>query len=80
MLKDLIEEKSKELAVTHAQIIEIECQKVLERFKCTPEDLIIEYHGHMDIKINVKASFFRITNCFYYDHDKIESTTTTIDL
>lgn len=71
-LNKLIQEKSKELAMKHAEIIEKECEEAILRFKCLPEELIIKYHSDASIEINVKASHFKISNEFivYGDNDE----------
>jgi hypothetical protein len=63
---NIFEEKAKELAYKHAQIIEEECQKVIDRFKCKPEDLIIEYRENIKIHISVRAVKFEIENVFHW--------------
>lgn len=68
-LSNLIEEKSKELALKHAEIIENECKKVIDKFNCQPEDLIIEYHENTKICIKIKGSEFVINNVFYWNRD-----------
>ncbi len=72
-MNNLVEEKAKEMAAKHAAIIEQQCILACEKFNCLAEDLIIEYHGHLDIMINVKASHFRITNIFTYESDQIRN-------
>lgn len=71
---NIIDDKVMELSLKHAKIIEDECKKACEKFNCKPEDLIIEYHGNTQIKINVRASHFEITNHFYCENGVIKST------
>ncbi len=63
-IQDIIEKKALELARKHIKIIDTELKKVCEKFKCLPEDLIIEYSENMQININVKGSHFKINNKF----------------
>ena len=64
-MKNIIEQKSKELAEKHAKIIEDACIRTCEKFKCNSKDLIIEYRGDIEIKICVKSENFKIENIFY---------------
>ena len=63
-IQEMIEEKSKELALLHAGIMEMECKKACEKYNCNPEDLIIEYHDNAHIKIKLCVSDFTIENQF----------------
>ena len=65
-LQKLIEEKSKELILKHANIIEEEIKKVIDKFNCKPDDLILEYHNNLKIKIRLNVSEFEINNNFYW--------------
>ncbi len=69
-LNYLIEEKTKEIARKHAEIIERECEQAILRYKCLPEELIIKYHADTSIEINIKASHFKISNEFVINDDK----------
>lgn len=64
---DLLE-KATELALStarqHVEIIENECKKVTEKFKCNPSDLIIEYHDKSVFVIKVMGSKFSIENTY----------------
>lgn len=66
-METFIEQKCKEIAIKHAVIIENECKKVCEKFNCTAEDLIIEYHDNTYIKIKVKGSEFIIENNYIFN-------------
>ena len=66
-LQKLIEEKVKEVALKHADIIEGEMQKAIDKFNCRPEDIILEYHNNAKIKIRLKVIEFEINNHFYWD-------------
>ncbi len=67
----LIEEKVREIAKAHSQIIEDECRKACEKFNVTGDQLIIQYSSDAKIKITVIASDFQITNNFTYNNGKI---------
>jgi hypothetical protein len=62
-----IQDKVKEMADKNVAIIEEKCKKACEKFNCKPQDLIIEYYGHTQIKIKIKASEFEITNNFIFE-------------
>lgn len=68
---NLVDEKVMEIAKQHSLIIEKECQLTCEKYKCNPEDLILEYHTSMEIKIMIQASHFVITNQFTFDDKQI---------
>lgn len=76
---NIIEQKAKEIASKHAEIIEYECKLACMKFNCRPEDLIIEYIGRTQIKINVKASHFEITNVFTCDSGEVRHDFQNID-
>jgi len=66
-IHDLLMEKTFELATANVIIIENEAKKACEKFNCTSDDLIVEYHGTTEITIKVKASRFKIENIFHCD-------------
>lgn len=63
----IIDDKVKEIASKHYEIIENECKEVCKRFNCNPCDLIIEFHVNTEIKIKINASNFSIVNKFTYN-------------
>jgi hypothetical protein len=69
-IMDQIENLSRTLARKHAEIIENECQAVMHKFNCHPEDLIIEYHDNTHIFIKVKGSEFVIQNLYTVEGTK----------
>ena len=70
-IQELVEEKVREMAEKHASIIEQKCKEACHKYQCTPDDLILEYHGHSQIKIKIMAAHFEITNQFTCDNKKM---------
>lgn len=62
-----------EMSKKYVDIIEEECKKACKKFNCSPEDLIIQFHGRTKIQINLKASHFEIVDNFYYEGDEIKN-------
>lgn len=72
-IHEMIMEKSKELATEHARIIENECFLACEKYNCTLDDLIINYHNNLELEIHVKASHFKLINNFVYEKGVIKN-------
>lgn len=63
-IQKMIDEKSREMAKRHADIIEAEVKSAMARFNCHANELIIEYHPECTIHIKLVCSKFRISNQF----------------
>lgn len=61
---NIIAKLAMELAKKHAEIIETKCKQACEKFNVEPKDLILEYHGDIEIKIKIQAAHFEIKNSF----------------
>jgi len=66
-LQKLIDQKTKELALQHAKIIEDAMKEAINKFDCNPEDLILEYHGHTKVNICLRVSELTINNNFVWN-------------
>ena len=66
-----IDKMAMDLAKKHAEIIEEECKKACKNFVVEPKDLILEYHGHAEIKIKIQASHFEIKNSFQIKDEEV---------
>lgn len=70
---ELIQDKVHEISKQHAAIIERECQLACTTYNCKQEDLIIEHHNSMEIKIMIQASHFVINNQFVFNDKQIRN-------
>lgn len=69
----LIEEKAFELALKHARIIESEVKKIIEKYNCKPEDIILEQHGINNVIIKIRVAHIRITDNFTCDDKRVSN-------
>lgn len=70
-LSEMINKKAMELASKHGEIIENEIKMACNKFDVKPNDLIIQYGLNAEIKLLVKASYFKITNQFVCEDGNI---------
>lgn len=60
----MITEKSKELALQYAEILETRCKYLCEKYSITPDQLIIKMFINNEIRIDIKGVHFKIENEF----------------
>ncbi len=70
-IQTLVEKVTKELAYRHAKIIEDECRAVCNNYKCSPDQLILEFKFDTEVHIKIDATKFQIKKIFTFDEKPI---------